>query len=209
MMLSRGTDHWGHKRQRQRKRLLRLSSGVIFGYVVFFSLGMLIGMLGTGGMQQQHVTVRVTPSHQESVPRPLRGNKLAATNTNPQQQQQQQLLLVQSSRNSSCGGVDCIKPQWRQHFIWGNFSGAHLDACPDASSWPPGLWTQPIAAAAIAPAAATSSAGPPVTQAAAAAAARPGAVLPATLAAQRAIWANQNPPDCKNAKYLVYRSGSR
>jgi hypothetical protein len=112
----------------------------------------------------------------------------------------QHLQAKQPESVSNCW--QCIQPKWRRHFIFANATTGHLDVCPDSSSWPVGAWT------AHAGQGRGSGTLQQQTYAQPAAVGEP-AVLPATLMAQQAIQANQDRGDCKQAKFVVYRTDVR
>jgi hypothetical protein len=95
----------------------------------------------------------------------------------------------------------CVRPGWRQHFIFANSSAGHLDACPDSNSWPTGAWYR-TSVKNVGSHDGTQQKGRK---------ARPGeaAVLPGTLLAQQALWSNQHPADCSAAKFVMYRAAKR
>jgi hypothetical protein len=174
------------------------SSGLLM-LLVCFGTGWFMGSLNTHASVKQELLARITITHHgnhEALP-------LAAPNP-------QSSVLVQHRSNGphtqSCWR--CIKPGWRQHFIFANSSAGHLDACPDSSSWPAGTWSQNIKLSldrSSSPGRSTGSQQEVGRQA------LPGeaAMLPGTLLAQQTLWRNQHPADCAAAKFIVYHAMQR
>jgi hypothetical protein len=137
-------------------------------------------------------------------------------------------LALKTGYGNNRGCWQCIQPEWRQHFIFGNTTEGHLDACPDMDDWPPGYWTQqlstdmPFSNVALSSNRSrrprshrrssrrgSSSSRPEWQQRVRKAAQGEAAMLPSTLLAQHAIWSNQHPPSCASAKFLVYQATFR
>jgi hypothetical protein len=148
--------------------------------ITVFWLGILTGSLHTGLFVKQTTLARltVTSTHADADPavvhKPIesigRGHKHHPG----------------AEHAESCW--QCVKAEWRRHFVFANSTGGYLDACPNTTDWPPGVWSQQISDSQ------DNILRHPYSNefqlGAKAAALGEAAALPGTLLAQHAIWQN-------------------